>query len=68
MDTIPLFELDLMDQRKYLIKKIDASDHYYYSLIRRRDDAILYSNPDIKNVEIECWKKGIDKKDVIYVN
>lgn len=37
----------------------------YYQLTRTKDDAILYSNGDINNVFMECWKNGIAYNDVV---
>lgn len=37
----------------------------YYQLVRRKDDAILYSNYSLDNVFIHCWKSGISYNDVV---
>lgn len=37
----------------------------YYQLTRTKDDAILYSNGDLNNVFMECWKNGIAYNDVV---
>lgn len=54
---------------KYFIEYVYPINAYgkqsfYFQLVRTKDLAILFSNEDLKNVEIECWKMGIAKKDV----
>lgn len=39
----------------------------YYRLIRRRDDAILYSNQELDNVFLHCFHAGISNKDIVII-
>ena len=38
--------------------------NFYYQLVRRTDGAILYANPKLENVQIECWKRCISVNEV----
>lgn len=38
--------------------------NFYHQLVRRKDNAILYANPKLEYVQIECWKLGINTSDV----
>lgn len=54
---------------KYFIDYVCPVDAYgnqslYHQLVRTKDDAILYANPKLDYVLIECWKRGINKKEV----
>lgn len=42
-----------------------VNDSMYNILVRRRDDAILYSNEDLDNVIAEAKKRGIKKEDLV---
>ena len=39
--------------------------NFYYQLVRRSDDAILYANQNLDNVFIRCWELGITCNDVV---
>lgn len=54
---------------KYFIDYVYPVDAYgkqsfYFQLTRTRDNAILYANEKLENVELECWKREISCKDV----
>lgn len=42
-----------------------VNDGMYNILVRRSDDAILYSNEDLDNVIAEAKKRGIKKEDLV---
>lgn len=42
-----------------------VNDSMYNILVRRSDDAILYSNEDLDNVIAEAKKRGIKKEDLV---
>ena len=53
--------------KKYFIDYIynnSIGSNYYHQLVRRVDNAILYANPVLENVELYCWQLGINKDDV----
>lgn len=52
-----------MNTTKYYIDYI--KDGKYFILVRRSDDAILYSNEDLDNVIAEAKKRGIKKEDLV---
>lgn len=33
--------------------------NFYHQLVRTKDEAILYANPNLDYVKLECWKRGI---------
>lgn len=50
------------DNAEYVIDYVydnPTGCNFYYQIVRLSDEAILYANPDIKNVKIRCWKLGI---------
>ena len=58
-----------MTQTPYFIEYVWPKDAYgnqsfYYQLVRKSDLAILYANPSIDKVYIECWRCGIAHNDV----
>lgn len=42
-----------------------SGENFYYQLVRRRDDAILYANPNLDFVKLRCWELGISKDDIV---
>jgi hypothetical protein len=42
-----------------------SGENFYYQLVRRRDDAILYANPNLDCVKVRCWELGISKDDIV---
>lgn len=57
-----------MEKSKYFIDYIydNPSGHnFYHQLVRRKDNAILYDNPNLEFVFAYCFKAGINKDDVV---
>lgn len=52
-----------MRTSKYYIDYVD--DGKYNILVRRSDEAILYSNADLDNVITEAKNRGIKKDDLV---
>jgi hypothetical protein len=55
-------------QSKYFIDYISKNEtgaNFYYQLVRRSDDAILYANENLDNVYLYCWNAGINRDDVV---
>ena len=52
----------IMRTSKYFIDFVD--DGMYNILVRRSDDAILYSNEDLDNVIAEAKKRGIKEEEL----
>lgn len=42
-----------------------SGENFYYQLVRRRDNAILYANPNLDFVKLRCWELGISKDDIV---
>lgn len=41
-----------------------TGENFYFQLVRRSDDAILYANHNLDNIKLRCWELGINCKDV----
>lgn len=52
-----------MRTSKYFIDFVE--DGVYNILVRRSDEAILYSNADLDNVIAEAKKRGIKEEDLV---
>lgn len=55
-------------ESKYYIDYIynnPSGDNFYFQLVRRSDEAILYAKPNLDFVKIRCWELGISKDDVV---
>ena len=58
------------DSAKYVVDYVydqPGSCNYYYQLVRIKDNAILYSNPDQTLVKMEAWKMGIKFDEVSFI-
>lgn len=58
-----------MTKTPYFIEYVWPVDAYgnqsfYYQLVRTSDLMILYANPSIDKVFIECWQNDISRNDV----
>lgn len=42
-----------------------SGENFYYQLVRKSDDAILYANPNLDFVKLRCWELGISKDDIV---
>lgn len=54
-------------ERKYYIDYIHSNtsgENFYFQLVRREDEAILYANRDLTNIFARCFEMGINKNDV----
>lgn len=57
-----------MEKSKYYVDYIynnPTGENFYFQLVRRSDDAILYANRDLNNVFLHCWHVGISKDDIV---
>lgn len=55
-------------ESKYYIDYIcnnPSGANFYFQLVRRSYEAILYANPNLDFVKIRCWELGISKDDVV---
>lgn len=51
----------------YVYDNAPGEPNYYYQIVRVKDDAILYANPDKNNVIAECWKRGIPYNETAFI-
>ena len=50
---------------KYFVEWVNNNGESYYQLVRTKDVAILYANPELREVWAECFLCGISKSDVV---
>ena len=50
------------------VSGVDSNNQFYsyFVLVRRKDDAYLYANESLTNVELHCWHCGIPSGAVSY--
>lgn len=48
----------------YFIEYVNNNGEFYYQLVRTRDEAILYSNEEIREVAAESFAMGLSTHDV----
>ena len=58
------------DTAKYVVDYVYDNPNginYYYQIVRIKDNAILYANPDRNNIVMEAWKMGLKFDEVSFV-
>lgn len=55
-----------MKTKYYIAPVTDSKDFVlYYQLVRRADEAILYSNESLDNIMLHCWHNSISAADIV---
>lgn len=50
---------------KYFIEYIcDDINNTYWQIVRTKDAAILFANPELQNIYAHCYLEGISREDV----
>lgn len=59
---------ETMKETQYYIDYVHSAPagepNFYHTLVRRRDGAILYANPNLDYVKLRCWYLGILREEV----
>lgn len=58
------FETSLRTSTPYFIEYVHENEQFYFQLVRTKDQAILYANPDLQYVYAHCFSAGITREQI----